>query len=183
MASLNPVARRLPDRALKNYRTIVPHPVRAVTVETKFLLLSDSIATGTQRLSDYLYIWQTPDRRTIAVSDTQDPNKTASTIIHTSDDAFQKDVIESDTPVLVDFWAEWCGPCKMIAPVLDEIATDYEGRVRVVKHNVDDSRQTPSKYGVRSIPTLLLFKNGNVEWQKVGVVSKTEIAGILEDAL
>ena len=84
-------------------------------------------------------------------------------IIHTSDDAFEQDVLQSQLPVLVDYWAEWCGPCKMIAPILDEVAKEYEGRVKVAKLNIDENQNTPPKYGIRGIPTLMLFKNGNVE--------------------
>ena len=81
-------------------------------------------------------------------------------IVHTSDATFDADVLKSETPVLLDFWAEWCGPCKAIAPILDDIAKDYAGRVKIAKLNIDDNRQTPVKYGVRGIPTLILFKNG-----------------------
>jgi thioredoxin 1 len=104
-------------------------------------------------------------------------------IVHTTDATFENDVIKSETPVLLDFWAEWCGPCKAIAPILDDIAKDYAGRVKVAKLNIDDNRQTPVKYGVRGIPTLILFKNGTVEAQKVGAVSKSQLAAFLDSNL
>lgn len=101
-------------------------------------------------------------------------------ISHTSDVAFEADVLKSDTPVLVDYWAEWCGPCKMIAPVLDELAAEYKDRVKVVKLNIDDNAQTPRKYNVRGIPTLMLFKGGDVVAQKVGAVPKSQLTAFLE---
>jgi thioredoxin 1 len=101
-------------------------------------------------------------------------------IIHTSDNAFGADVLGSSTPVLVDYWAEWCGPCKMIAPILDDIAEDYAGKLKVVKLNIDENPQTPPKYGIRGIPTLMLFKGGNVEATKVGALSKSQLAAFLD---
>ncbi len=104
-------------------------------------------------------------------------------IAHVSDDNFQADVIQSDVPVLVDFWAEWCSPCKMIAPILEEIAPDYEGRLNIAKVDVDANPKVPQQYGIRSIPTLILFKNGVVEAQQVGAVSKKQLAEFLEKNL
>ncbi len=104
-------------------------------------------------------------------------------ITHTSDSAFESDVLKSDLPVLVDYWAEWCGPCKMIAPVLDDIAGEYDGKLKIVKLNIDENPQTPPKFGIRGIPTLMLFKNGAVEATKVGAVSKSQLAAFIDTNL
>ena len=104
-------------------------------------------------------------------------------IVHVTDETFEKDVLGAGSPVLVDYWAEWCGPCKMIAPVLEEIAQEYEGRVQVAKLNIDENPATPPKYGIRGIPTLMLFKNGNVEATKVGAVSKSQLAAFIDSNL
>ena len=101
-------------------------------------------------------------------------------ITHTSDASFNADVIEAGTPVLVDYWAEWCGPCKSIAPILDEVAKEYEGRLKVAKINVDENQSTPAKFGIRGIPTLMLFKNGNVEATRVGALSKSQLTAFLD---
>ncbi|HHO68582.1 MAG TPA: thioredoxin TrxA [Gammaproteobacteria bacterium] len=101
-------------------------------------------------------------------------------IVYLTDDSFQKEVLESSEPVLVDYWAEWCGPCKMIAPILNEIADEYDGRIKVAKLNIDDNPQTPPKYGIRGIPTLMLFKNGNVEATKVGALSKSQLTAFID---
>ena len=101
-------------------------------------------------------------------------------IKHISDASFESDVLKADKPVLVDYWAEWCGPCKMIAPALDQIASEYQGRLKVAKLNIDENQSTPPKYGIRGIPTLMLFKNGNVEATKVGAVSKTQLAAFID---
>lgn len=101
-------------------------------------------------------------------------------ISNISDSSFEQDVLQADQPVLVDYWAEWCGPCKMIAPVLEEIAQEYAGKVKICKLNIDDNKETPPKYAVRGIPTLMLFKNGNVEATKVGALSKSQLAAFLD---
>ena len=101
-------------------------------------------------------------------------------IKHVSDATFEKDVLQSTTPVLVDYWAEWCGPCKMIAPALDAIAQEYAGRLKVVKLNIDENAATPPKFGIRGIPTLMLFKNGNVEATKVGALSKSQLNAFID---
>jgi thioredoxin 1 len=101
-------------------------------------------------------------------------------ITHLSDAGFEQDVLQSQIPVLVDYWAEWCGPCKMIAPILDEISKEYAGRIKVAKLNIDENQQTPPKYGIRGIPTLMLFKNGNVEATKVGALSKSQLTAFID---
>jgi len=101
-------------------------------------------------------------------------------VLHVSDSEFNETVIKASGPVLVDYWAEWCGPCKMIAPVLDAIAEEYAGKLTVVKINIDENPQTPQHYGVRGIPTLMLFKDGEVEATKVGALTKVELAKFLD---
>jgi thioredoxin 1 len=101
-------------------------------------------------------------------------------IIDVNDETFESEVLGSSEPVLVDYWAEWCGPCKMIAPVLEEIAAEYSGKVKVAKLNIDDNPGTPPRYGIRGIPTLMLFKNGEVEATKVGAVSKSQLTAFID---
>jgi thioredoxin 1 len=101
-------------------------------------------------------------------------------ITSVSDDTFETDVLGSELPVLVDFWAEWCGPCKMIAPILEDISEEYGDRLVIAKLNIDDNPQTPPKYGIRGIPTLMLFKNGNVEATKVGALSKSQLMAFID---
>jgi len=104
-------------------------------------------------------------------------------IQHTSDAAFDSDVLQADKPVLVDYWAEWCGPCKMIAPILDEVSKDYDGRLKIAKMNVDENRDVPAKYGIRGIPTLMLFKNGELAATKVGALSKAQLTAFIDSHL
>jgi thioredoxin 1 len=104
-------------------------------------------------------------------------------IVHVTDTSFEDDVLKSDVPVLVDFWAAWCGPCKMIAPILEDVAGDYEGKVKICKVDVDANGDTPAKFGVRGIPTLILFKDGNAVSTKVGALSKTQLTAFIDAAL
>ncbi|MDG4549643.1 MAG: thioredoxin TrxA [Candidatus Contendobacter sp.] len=104
-------------------------------------------------------------------------------ITHITDDTFEAEVLKAEQPVLVDYWAEWCGPCRMIAPILDDIAADYAGRIKICKLNVDENQATPPKYGIRGIPTLMLFRNGNVEATKVGALSKSQLVAFLDGSL
>ncbi|OIQ83468.1 thioredoxin-1 [mine drainage metagenome] len=104
-------------------------------------------------------------------------------IKHTTDANFEQDVLKSTTPVLIDYWAEWCGPCRMIAPILEEIAGQYEGRLNIMKVNVDENRSVPAKYGIRGIPTLMLFKDGDVAATKVGALSKSQLVSFIDGHL
>ena len=104
-------------------------------------------------------------------------------IKHVSDASFEVDVLQSSQPVLVDYWAEWCGPCKMIAPILDEVATGYEGKLQVAKMNVDENRDIPAKFGIRGIPTLMLFKDGQLAATKVGAMSKSQLTAFIDQQL
>ena len=113
----------------------------------------------------------------------EDPDMSSELITHTSDASFNADVIEAGTPVLVDYWAEWCGPCKMIAPILDEVSKDYDGKLRVAKMNVDENRDVPAKYGIRGIPTLMLFKDGQLAATKVGALSKAQLTAFIDSHL
>jgi thioredoxin 1 len=104
-------------------------------------------------------------------------------IVHVTDETFEGDVLGAEGPVLVDYWAEWCGPCKVIAPVLEEIAEEYAGKLKIAKLNIDENPGTPPKYGIRGIPTLMLFKGGNVEATKVGAVSKSQLSAFIDSNL
>ncbi len=104
-------------------------------------------------------------------------------ITHVSDASFEADVLKSDTPVLVDYWAEWCGPCKMIAPVLDDVAKAYDGKLRIAKVNVDENRDVPTRFGIRGIPTLMLFKGGELAATKVGAVNKAQLTAFIDSHL
>jgi len=101
-------------------------------------------------------------------------------ILHVTDNSFEQDVLKADLPVLVDYWAEWCGPCKMIAPILEDVASEYAGRLKVVKLNIDQNEQTPPKFGIRGIPTLMLFKDGNVVATKVGALAKGQLTAFVD---
>jgi thioredoxin 1 len=101
-------------------------------------------------------------------------------IHYVTDGNFEAEVLQSKTPVLVDYWAEWCGPCKMIAPILDDVAKDYAGKLKIAKLNIDENQDTPAKYGIRGIPTLMLFKGGNVEATKVGALSKSQLTAFID---
>lgn len=104
-------------------------------------------------------------------------------IVHVTDASFDEEVLQADVPVLVDYWAEWCGPCKMIAPVLEEIADEYSGKLKVCKMDVDSNTETAPKFGIRGIPTLMIFKNGNAEATKVGALSKTQLTEFIDGSL
>ena len=104
-------------------------------------------------------------------------------IIHLSDASFEAEVLQAGTTVLVDYWAEWCGPCKMIAPILDEVAGTYQGKLTIAKMNVDENREIPAKFGIRGIPTLMLFKNGELAATKVGALSKAQLTAFLDEQL
>ena len=121
-------------------------------------------------------------RRTMALA-TLEAQDVSDNIVYLSDDTFEEEVLNADGPVLVDYWAEWCGPCKMIAPILDEISEEYKGKIKVAKLNIDENPATPPKYGIRGIPTLMLFKGGNVEATKVGAVSKSQLTAFIDSNL
>lgn len=104
-------------------------------------------------------------------------------ITYLTDDNFEAEVLKSEVPVLVDYWAEWCGPCKMIAPILDEVAQEYQGRLKVAKLNIDENTETPPKYAIRGIPTLMIFKDGNAEATKVGALSKSQLTAFIDASL
>jgi thioredoxin 1 len=106
-----------------------------------------------------------------------------SEIVHITDATFDSEVLKADKPVLVDFWADWCGPCKMIAPILDDVSKDYASKLKVAKLNIDENPATPPKYGIRGIPTLMIFKSGNVEATKVGAVSKSQLTAFIDSNL
>ena len=122
---------------------------------------------------DVLYLFRIEQRKSMA----------SDLIKHLSDASFQADVLQSATPVLVDYWAEWCGPCKMIAPILDEVAGTYQGKLQIAKMNVDENRDIPAKFGIRGIPTLMLFRNGELAATKVGAMSKAQLTAFIDQQL
>ena len=107
----------------------------------------------------------------------------SSDIVYVTDDSFEEEVLQSEIPVLVDYWAEWCGPCKMIAPILDEIVGEYAGKLKIAKLNIDENSATPPKFGIRGIPTLMIFKDGDVEATKVGALSKSQLTAFIDSSL
>jgi thioredoxin 1 len=113
----------------------------------------------------------------------QEKNMASELIKHVTDASFEGDVLQSSIPVLVDYWAEWCGPCKMIAPILDEVSTAYEGKLQITKMNVDENRDIPAKFGIRGIPTLMVFKNGQLAATKVGALSKGQLTAFIDQQL
>ncbi len=119
----------------------------------------------------------------IPLSITTETSIVSDKILHVTDDSFESEVLKSDKPVLVDYWAEWCGPCKIINPLLDEIADEYEGKLKIAKLNIDDNPATPPKYGIRGIPTLMIFRGGDVEATKVGAVSKSQLTAFIDQSI
>ena len=107
----------------------------------------------------------------------------SNTITHLTDETFEEEVLQSNIPILVDYWAPWCEPCKMIAPILDSLSAEYAGKLKISKLNIDDNQKTPQKYGVRGIPTLMIFKNGNVEATMVGALSKSQLTAFIDSIL
>jgi len=118
-----------------------------------------------------------------ATSSNQMETTVSAAIAQVSDDQFEEQVLKSSEPVLVDFWAEWCGPCKMIAPILDELATTYSGKLKIAKINIDHNQKTPRNYNVRGIPTLMIFKDGKVQATQIGAVSKTQLAQLIDKTI
>lgn len=104
-------------------------------------------------------------------------------IVYVTDDSFEQDVLQSEIPVLVDYWAEWCGPCKMIAPILEEVVSEYAGKLKIAKLNIDENSATPPKFGIRGIPTLMIFKDGDVEATKVGALSKSQLTAFIDSVI
>jgi thioredoxin 1 len=121
---------------------------------------------------------------TLALMQTPKGNTMASDLIkHVTDASFEADVLKSTHPILVDYWAEWCGPCKMIAPILDEVSASYQGKLNIAKMNVDENREIPAKFGIRGIPTLMLFKDGQLAATKVGALSKAQLIAFIDQQL
>jgi thioredoxin 1 len=119
----------------------------------------------------------------MAATDHEEQHMASDLIKHTTDATFESDVLKADKPVLVDYWAEWCGPCKMIAPILDEVSTAYQDKLQIAKMNVDENQQIPAKFGIRGIPTLMLFKDGQLAATKVGAMSKAQLTAFIDQQL
>lgn len=164
MATAHTCAAIIPVKAVFS-RTRPRQTAQRISIDT--ILAGQTLPHALQQRNDQIFL----NRRTCTVSEH---------ILYVTDDSFEQDVIKSSEPVLVDYWAEWCGPCKMIAPILDEIANEYSGKIKVAKLNIDDNPQTPPKYGIRGIPTLMLFKDGNVEATKVGALSKSQLTAFID---
>jgi len=153
----------VPDRARPVTNTVIPPPISGIWSAFVFTL-SRSEHSIDSKIQEYFLV-------------------SSDTILHVTDASFEDDVLKAGSPVLLDFWAEWCAPCKMIAPMLDEIADEFRNKVKIAKLNIDDNPKTPQRFSVRGIPTLILFKNGQVEGQKVGALRKADLAAFLESKL
>src|SRR6185295_12491533 len=147
------------------------HAVRVLALDAA---LGDDVGHKGLLINSLAFYPARPHNRGLPASPPRRGTMSSSQISHVTDESFDPEVLKSETPVLVDYWAEWCGPCKSIAPILDEVAKEYSGRLKVAKINVDENQAVPAKFGIRGIPTLMLFKNGNVEATRVGALSKSQ---------
>jgi thioredoxin 1 len=165
----------VPDRTRSSHPVISadPYGVRAAHIQTHDR--TEGLSRFNPHNTPSISIHHTQSQESFLVS--------SETIVHVTDASFEDDVVKAKGPVLLDFWAEWCGPCKMIAPMLNEIATEYKEKVTIAKLNIDENPKTPQRFNVRGIPTLILFKNGQVEGQKVGALRKSDLAAFLDGKL